>query len=91
MGTSADSKRFARVPRFYFHLINDMDVPDCEGSELPDLDAARASATAQARGMIGEMTKSEGRIVLDHRIDIEDKDGRVLDSVVFRDILVIEG
>jgi hypothetical protein len=28
------------VPWFYFHLFNDMDVPDIEGIELPDLTAA---------------------------------------------------
>ena len=79
------------MPRFYFHLINDMDVPDFEGMELPNLEAARAQAIEQARGMIGEMAKTEARIVLDHRIDIEDEDGRVLDSIVFRDIILIEG
>jgi hypothetical protein len=57
------------VPRFYFHLFNDVDVPDEEGIELPDLDAARAAAVQQARGMIGELVKTDARIVLDHRID----------------------
>ena len=78
------------MPRYYFHLINDMDVPDLEGLELPDLAAARAEAVEESRRMIGEMTKTDGRIVLHHRIDIEDEDGNVLDSVVFRDILNIE-
>jgi hypothetical protein len=78
------------VPRFYFHLINDVDVPDLEGLELPDLDAARAEAVEQARGMIGEMAKTDARIVLHHHIDIEDEEGRVLDSVVFGDIITVE-
>ncbi len=68
-----------------------MDVADFQGVELRDLDEARAEAAHQARGMIGEITKTEGRIVLSHRIDIEDEEGRVLDSVVFRDIVRIEG
>ena len=79
------------MPRFYFHLYNDVDVPDREGAEFPDLDAARASAIEQARGMIGEVAKTEARIVLSNRIDIEDSEGRVLDSVVFRDIIRVEG
>jgi len=79
------------MPRFYFHLINDMDVSDLEGAELPDLGAARARAIEQARGMIGEVIKTEARIVLSHRIDIEDEEGRVLDRVVFRDIIRVEG
>jgi hypothetical protein len=78
------------VPRYYFHLINDIDVPDLEGVELPDIDAARAQAAEQARGMIGEMTKTEGRIVLHHRIDIEDEDGTVLESVTFGDVITVE-
>lgn len=78
------------MPRFYFHLINDIDVPDLEGVELPDIDAARAQAATQARGMIGEMTKTEGRIVLHHRIDIEDEDGTVLASVIFGDVITVE-
>jgi hypothetical protein len=79
------------VPRFYFHLFNDIEVPDEEGMELPNLDAARACAVEQARGMMGELVKSDARIVLDHRIDIEDVGQRVLDSVIFRDIINIEG
>ena len=78
------------MPRFYFHLINDMDVPDLEGVDLPDLDAARAAAVDQARGMMGEMAKTDARIVLHHRIDIEDEQRRVLESVIFRDIISIE-
>jgi hypothetical protein len=78
------------VPKFYFHLYNDMDVPDFEGVELPDLAAARAAAIEQARGMIGEMAKADGRIVLSHHIDIEDEDERVLDTVMFRDIIRID-
>jgi len=81
----------ALVPRYYFHLYNDMDVQDLEGIELPDLPAARAAAIEQARGMIGEMAKTEARIVLSHHIDIEDEDQRVLDTVIFRDIIRIDG
>lgn len=78
------------MPKYYFHLYNDMDVPDFEGAELPDLAAARATATEQARGMIGEMAKADGRIVLSHYIDIEDEDERVVDTVIFRDIIRID-
>ena len=76
--------------RVYFHLINDVDVPDEEGVEVADLDAARACAVEQARGLIGEQVKSEGRIVLSHRIDIEDESGAVLETLYFRDVIRIE-
>lgn len=75
---------------YFFHLYNDMDVPDEEGKELPDLRAAREWALSQARGLVGELTKQDGRIVLHHRIDIADKDGRVLDSVRFGDAVDVE-
>ena len=78
------------MPKFYFHLYNDMDVPDFEGVELADLAAARATAIEQARGMIGGMAKADGRIALSHYIDIEDQDERVLDTVIFRDIIRID-
>jgi hypothetical protein len=78
------------VPRYYFHLFNDMDVPDFEGLEFPDLASARAKAIEQARGMIGEVAKTEARIVLSHHIDIEDEEGQVLDRIMFREIIRVE-
>lgn len=78
------------MAQFYFHLHNDIDVPDDEGHDLPDLQAARAHAMHQARMLVGELAKDEGRIVLHHRIDIEDEHGTVLDSVQFRDVVSIE-
>ena len=82
--------RFRTVPKYYFHLINDLDVPDEEGQELPDLAAARAHGIHQARVLIGEMAKEVARIVLHHRIDIEDEQGMVLNTVYFRDVVSVE-
>ncbi len=78
------------MPRFYFHLRNDLDVPDEEGREFLDLAAARACAASLARFEVSEMVKTDGRVVLHHRIDIEDGHGRALDSVAFRDVLKVE-
>ena len=78
------------MPRFYFHLHNDIDVPDEEGKELPDLNGARIWAECQARMLIGQIAKEQGRVVLHHRIDIEDEYGLVGDTVWFRDVLQIE-
>jgi hypothetical protein len=79
------------VPRFYFHLRNDLDVPDDEGKELPDLGAAHTQALELARFEVSEMAKEQGRVVLHHRIDIEDEQHRVVDSVWFRDVVQVEG
>jgi hypothetical protein len=78
------------VRRFYFHLYNDIDVPDDEGVELADLEAARAHAVRCARVTFAQTAKDEGRVVLHHRIDIEDERGAVLDTVHFRDAVKVE-
>jgi hypothetical protein len=77
------------MPRYYFHRLNDVDVPDQEGKELPDLEAARAQASFNIRFTAGEILKEEGRITLGHHIQIEDADGTVLDTVYFGDVLKI--
>lgn len=71
--------------RYYFHLHNDVDVSDETGKELPDLDAARAHAVRLARFEVSQAATREARIVLSHRIDVEDKKGAVLATVYFRD------
>ena len=76
--------------RYYFHLYNDIDVPDEEGKELPGLTAAREWAASQARILFGEMAKEQGRVVLSHRIDIEDSGGQVLATVSFGEVVNVE-
>jgi hypothetical protein len=75
--------------RYYFHLRNDLDVPDDEGKELADLQAARAHAIVMARFEVAEAAKLDGRILLSHRIDIEDEQGRVLSSVSFEEAVSV--
>jgi hypothetical protein len=79
------------MPRFYFHLINDVDVTDEEGKELPDLEAAREYAEGNVRFTASETLKENGVVVLSHCIKIEDAEGNVLDIVYFRDVLTIKG
>jgi hypothetical protein len=79
------------MPRFYLHLRNDLDVPDEEGVELPDLEAARARAAANARFTLGQTAMDEDKINFTHRIDIEDEQGCILESVWFRDVVQVEG
>jgi Domain of unknown function (DUF6894) len=79
------------VPTYFFHLHNDIDARDEDGRDLPDLDAARELAREQARFTFAETIRDEGRANLDHRIDIEDEHGRVLETVRFRDVVKIEG
>jgi hypothetical protein len=78
------------MPQFYFHLLNDMDVPDREGKDLPSVDAAREMAICEAQKLIGHKIIEQARINLNHRIVIEDEEGRALDTVWFRDVVEIE-
>jgi hypothetical protein len=78
------------VPRFYFHLLNDVDAPDEEGTVLSDLADAREYARRTVLFTMAETIKETGHLVKSHRIDIEDADGNVLDSVYFRDVVAID-
>lgn len=71
------------MPRFYFHLHNQIgEVPDEEGEDLPDLAAARARAIENIRSiMAGEI--AEGRLDLRGSIDIADSGGAVVATVRF--------
>jgi hypothetical protein len=73
------------MPRFFFHLHNDIDVSDEGGEELRNLEEAQAHAVRMARFEVSEGALRNGRIVLSHRIDIEDEMGAVLATVYFRD------
>ena len=76
------------MPRFHFHVLDDLDAPDLEGRKLVDFDVARAVAIREARQLVGDTVK-EGHLRLRHRIDIEDPHGNGLDSIVFGDVIAI--
>ena len=78
------------MPRYYFHLHNDVDGRDDEGRELADVDAARAEAIKGARDLIAEDVR-QGIVTLSHWIEVRDQRGhqvlrvRYRDAVIFRD------
>ena len=78
------------MPRYYFHLYNDVVSMDDEGVELPDREAARANGIREAREMMVEMV-GEGRMNFSHRIDIADESGAVIDQVIFAQAVAVEG
>jgi hypothetical protein len=79
------------VPRFYFHLHNDLDVPDDEGVDLPDLEGAVEYARCSARGTMAQTLKDEGHINFKHWIDVEDGQGNVLATVKFAHSVRVDG
>ena len=46
------AKVFAAMPRYYFNLFNDDVVADDEGTELPNLEKAKETATTSIRQLI---------------------------------------
>ena len=78
------------MPRYYFHLYNDVDALDPEGAEFPDLAAALTHGQSEVRTMMAAMVREKGQIVLSHRIDIADGDGSVLGTVTFADAVTIK-
>ena len=77
------------MPRFYFHLYNDITSLDDEGQEYDNLPIAHQKAVAAAREMAAEAVKN-GHLTLSHRIEIADEAGEIVGTVWFRDILDIK-
>ena len=79
------------MPRFFFHLHNDIDAFDEEGVELPSIEAARAMARHSVQFAAAESIKDHGHLVLRHRIDIADETGAIVETVRFGDVVTTEG
>ena len=77
------------MPRFYFHIHGrDGTIQDEEGSNLPDLKAARAEALSAIREMLAEGLK-HGRGPEERELWIADRKGKVLVALPFRDAMPI--
>ena len=81
---------WAAVPRFYFHLYDDITSIDAEGSELPNPAVALQRAITIAREIAAEAVRN-GKLVLDHRIEVADDAGAIIGKVQFRDVVEVEG
>jgi hypothetical protein len=82
------ARHFIRMPRYHFHVLNDIDAADEEGSDIDNLAAAHLMAIDFARDLAAAAVR-QGRLNLTHRIDVEDDDGKVLVSVTFADAIDI--
>jgi hypothetical protein len=63
------------LPRFFFHLHNSIEAIDEEGTELPDLRAARREAIRNGRDIIASEIRHSGQLHLSHWLEIEDETG----------------
>ena len=78
------------MPRYYFHLRDDLSADDEEGLDLPSPDAARARAEAFARALIAASVLERGLINLAHRIDVANEEGRDVLTVTFGDVVAVD-
>lgn len=82
--------RLAVMPRYYFHLRNDIDTRDEEGQELRDLAEAHECALEAAREMCCADIK-QGWLNLDHAIDVIDDQGTALFTITYREAFEVKG
>lgn len=78
------------MPRYFFHLHNDITTHDEEGQVLADLAVAEERAMDYARDMVCDSIQ-KGHLNLEHFIEVADMDGTVLRKVTFREAFTIEG
>ena len=78
------------MPRFFFHVYDDMVARDEEGVELPDAAAAKREAVRGARSLACEQVVN-GRLHLGHRVEVEDSSGAHVATIAFRDIIAVDG
>jgi hypothetical protein len=78
------------MPRYFFHLHDDLPVPDEEGIELADLEAAKACGIREARSVAADQVR-EGKLDLSHRIDVADEQSVVVHTIRFADAIDIVG
>ena len=78
------------MPRYFFHLHDDLDVSDEEGTEFPDDAAARAYAIENAREVACESIAG-GHLDLDHFIEVTWEDGTAVLRVRFGEAITVAG
>lgn len=72
---------------FFFHIVTAAGrIEDPEGSELASLADAQGVAVASAREMLADRIK-HGQALGYEVVEIADSQGRVLETVCFRDVL----
>jgi hypothetical protein len=75
------------MPKFYFHIVTgDTVLEDPDGSELPDLDAARAEALQSARHLLADKVRN-GEVIDGQRFEIRNGSGDLLATVAFREAI----
>lgn len=74
------------MPHYFFHVLNDIEVRDEHGQFFAGLDEAVAEARETAADLIRDEIRAGRQIQPDHRIEIEDEQGRVVHVLRFGDL-----
>lgn len=77
------------MPRYFFHVYDDLITRDQDGIDFPDAEAACAAAVAGAREMMCDQLM-KGRLCLYHCIEVEDARGKAILTLPFGDAVRIE-
>jgi hypothetical protein len=78
----------AGMPRYFFHIYDELELDDDEGLELADDEAARNQALAGARAMMCDQLKA-GQLTLHHRVEVESEAGESILILPFGDAVRI--
>jgi hypothetical protein len=69
------------MPRYFFHMMNRDQVMDSDGTELPNLEAARKHAEAVARELMYRRSGMLEQDWADWRMSVRDESSRELLSL----------
>jgi hypothetical protein len=78
------------MPRFHFDLHEGGEIPDEEGSECADLDAACDLAVVYARDIAAAQVR-QGHLDFENAIVIRDERGAVRATITLGEALIVEG
>lgn len=79
------------MPRYHFNIIDGENlIPDAEGQDLPNLEAARFEARCSARDLAIQEMKA-GIPIDGRKIEIADENGKPLESIMVRDVILDSG
>lgn len=77
------------MPRYFFNMLDDAGtIPDTEGSDLPDLEAARCFAVEAAHDLVSDLAR-KGDLPLSRAFTVTNESGTVVLTVPFRDAFTL--
>lgn len=79
------------MPQYFFHVLNDIEARDEHGQFFADLDEAVTEARETAADLIRDEIRAGRLLHPNHRIEIEDEQGRAVHVLRFGDLVAGAG